>query len=1235
MKKIFLWLFLCGVTMLFGQGKLHFTTTNASLLNLYKFNPDLPPPYAWPGIALANPSVKFDDASSGGGFYSDEINPQKEFILNNINNGSGGQTGNISISQDTWGQYNGSNIFNALMTTSTMTTAGIIKFASGGYSGGWGNLINTTYDATNQVYTLTTNYTSGSGFDIYINGTKFLYRTTAQVTGYNASYSNASVTVTFNPYTGAMTMAPGPSVSANAITPAQLCAGASLNVPYTATGTFGAGNTFTAQLSNASGSFAAPTTIGSLTSTVSGTISTTIPAGTVYGAGYRIRVVSSNPAVDGSDNGTDLTINPVISSAILHYPKTETICDNAPFTAYGRIGIAGITNNDGTSFSGLTAQFGYGTSNNPATWTWSPANYGAQGASVDNTKDEYSFTIPANTLSSGTIYYYGFKFKLGDCTEVLAGQNGIFNNDPGVLTVLQGTKITTQPTASQTVNLYTYTTLSITASANASGPLSYQWYRNTTNSNIGGTAISGETNSSYVVNTYTSGTFYYYLIASTGGGSCDSTASNVSTVIVNDATTSGTANWANIQSPKMELDSYLGAGIDIYAQIFIPNSTPGTGTDPDIKAWIGYSTTNTNPNTWAESQWIAAEPNPLQSQLVDNNDEYMKQGFGTDLPFGTYYIASRFQKGTGAYVYGGTEDTTDNVSGGIWGIGPYKSLKININGIITWIPNSGNTTGEWNNGVGPVITSPVIIATDISSPPSFSTKELTINNGVTFTIPLGSTVIVQDQIINLNGNDSPETFVVQSDANLIQVNPVANASKIKVERSVTDLNNVIGTNIDYVYWSSPVADQNLQAFSPGTVRNRIYEYRESNDYFYEAPENNFTGGKGYAIRAETSGVASGTYSKTYSFVGIPNNGAVDYPIKRSPNTGTGGTVVHGYNLVGNPYPSNIDFDVLYQNNADKIYNTAWFWQTNTVLLTQTGNGYVGNNYVIYNGTGGNPGTNNLALTAPNGIIKVGQGFLVQKKDLGNAQLNFKNSYAAGQNLRVANTGTFYQKGNSKPAKNRFWLKLVSPENVSNTQLIGYINGATNGYEKDFDAEAFSLSSDLFYSVLGDKRLVIQGKAGQFSQQDRVALGTNFFSKGNYTITLENPEGLFANEQSIYLKDKHTGIITNLSQGSYTFNTNAGETNARFEILYQPEAVLATDATAKEQLVVYREHGDLVVRSPKQMERIDLYEASGKLLRTLKTNTKSLTLETSSLISGMYLLRVQMTDGSIVTKKVIR
>ncbi|RYY85969.1 MAG: hypothetical protein EOO15_15665 [Chitinophagaceae bacterium] len=111
------------------------------------------------------------------------------------------------------------------------------------------------------------------------------------------------------------------------------CPSATFAIPFTASGLFNAGNTFTAQLSDASGSFAAPVAIGTVSATGSGSINATIPANTASGSGYRMRIVSSAPASTGADNGSNLTIG-LVNSATISY-------DGSPYCS--STGMAQVT----------------------------------------------------------------------------------------------------------------------------------------------------------------------------------------------------------------------------------------------------------------------------------------------------------------------------------------------------------------------------------------------------------------------------------------------------------------------------------------------------------------------------------------------------------------------------------------------------------------------------------------------------------------------------------------------------------------------------------------------------------------------------------------------------------------------------------------------------------------------------------------------------------------------------
>ena len=162
------------------------------------------------------------------------------------------------------------------------------------------------------------------------------------------------------------------SITTGTITGSPFCAGSTFNVPFTSTGTFTAGNIYTAQLSDASGSFASPTNIGTLNSTANtGTISVTIPVGTPTGSGYLIRIISSNPAITGLSS-LAFTINAPFTPT---FNALANVCQNATAP------VLPTSSTNGT----------------PITGTWAPA---VSTASVGTTV--YTFTPTAGQCATAT-----------------------------------------------------------------------------------------------------------------------------------------------------------------------------------------------------------------------------------------------------------------------------------------------------------------------------------------------------------------------------------------------------------------------------------------------------------------------------------------------------------------------------------------------------------------------------------------------------------------------------------------------------------------------------------------------------------------------------------------------------------------------------------------------------------------------------------------------------------------
>ena len=102
-----------------------------------------------------------------------------------------------------------------------------------------------------------------------------------------------------------------------------VCAGQTVTLSFDASECLKTGNTFTAQLSDASGAFGSPTHLGPVSPGINPVM---IPAGTPFGTGYRIRVVAANPAVT-SPASEPFRVNALGNVVVALYPATPgTLC---------------------------------------------------------------------------------------------------------------------------------------------------------------------------------------------------------------------------------------------------------------------------------------------------------------------------------------------------------------------------------------------------------------------------------------------------------------------------------------------------------------------------------------------------------------------------------------------------------------------------------------------------------------------------------------------------------------------------------------------------------------------------------------------------------------------------------------------------------------------------------------------------------------------------------------------
>ncbi len=473
------------------------------------------------------------------------------------------------------------------------------------------------------------------------------------------------------------------------------------------------------------------------------------------------------------------------------------------------------------------------------------------------------------------------------------------------------------------------------------------------------------------------------------------------------------------------------------------------------------------------------------------------------------------------------------------------------------------------------------------------TAQVTLQSNHTFTV-------VRDVNVAPTAN-----FTVQNNANLVQINNIANTGNITVLKESAPI-----IRLDYTSWSSPVSGQNLLAFSPSTQSNRFYEYVPSGNtpttaYASIDPTvNDFLPTKAYIIRAPNNWSSSTASAYSGQFIGTPNNGEYYIP------------VVTGFNMIGNPYPATIEASHFIATN--RTIETLYFW-THTVAAS--GGLYPQNNFASYTTLGG------VASAAggqiPDGTIKPGQGFYVNSIE--DETILFHNA------LRYdVKNSQFFRDSNSIVEKDIYRLNLTDSENSYNQILIGHDTKATNGFDIGIDGKIFDTSKSMIYTVIDEEEYAINGLP-EFNENEKVALGFKALQSGNYSISLENTEGVF-NTQTIYLKDNFNGNITDIKENPYSFHSEEGVYNSRFEVLYK---VNTNDYSLNNDVVVYTSNNQLEINAfENKIDRVTIYDITGKKIAERDFNSSLITFNSFIKQNQALLLIIKLENGNEVTKKII-
>ncbi|MBN3035021.1 MAG: hypothetical protein JW861_05500 [Bacteroidales bacterium] len=415
---------------------------------------------------------------------------------------------------------------------------------------------------------------------------------------------------------------------------------------------------------------------------------------------------------------------------------------------------------------------------------------------------------------------------------------------------------------------------------------------------------------------------------------------------------------------------------------------------------------------------------------------------------------------------------------------------------------------HWSNGVPGVNTQAVIAdgAVDIQS--GANCNDLIVQPNVTARVYPGFFLSVFDTL-EIHG-----TFEILSDAtgtgSFIH-------SGVQLLNGTVNLQRFLSGDGSLAHLvSSPVDNATAGVFSGCTVER----FSETNQqWILSGTGDPMNPGSGFRIFSPTD--------NTYSFSGLINSG--DLPVSGLTYTAGGGAFPPGFNLVGNPFPSAINWNLgdWIRNN---INGSIYCWD--------------GIRFVSWNGEIG---------CLYDGIVPAMQGFFVQASS-GNPQLTIPD------NSRIHDNQPYYKA--EKEVENLLVLTFGDGIGTPDKSFVQFKSISAAGFDNQFDAHKLpgdGNEPEIYTFTSGQEPLSINVFPAPALQDTSIPLGYNVNQAGDYTITREQ---FTIYGRPIYLKDFETGDTINLKSDSvYTFYSYPGNFDSRFRICF-----FVPIASAGEQII---------------------------------------------------------------------
>ena len=389
-----------------------------------------------------------------------------------------------------------------------------------------------------------------------------------------------------------------------------------------------------------------------------------------------------------------------------------------------------------------------------------------------------------------------------------------------------------------------------------------------------------------------------------------------------------------------------------------------------------------------------------------------------------------------------------------------------------------------------------------------------------------------------------------------------------------------GATFDFYKWSEPVVPGNLN-----WINLKTGTWGVNTAEFGLTPQFEVT--KGYLVAYGNDFAGS----STKSFIGTLNTGDQTVTLTKDGN---------GWNLIGNPFPSAID------------------WDHTGIVKTGLANGY----YYIYNAAGGETDKYEYYLDAghktagTNGNISSAQGYFVNASG---TSLFIPISACVHDNNWLKNTET--------TPVNHVTLTVANAAGSDEAYIIFESVGSMNKGWYDADKlNSMNLGVPQVFTLKDNNHQIAINSLPLFNTAMVVPVGMVIPTDGNYTLQLSGFE-TFPTLPVIMLEDLKNNSMQNMFQNPvYSFSAATTDNANRF-LLHFAGSIGISDKTYGQSFHVFASDNSLFVidNTGKNQGNVNVYNMMGQLIASTRLNRNATCKINLNVPTGYYIVKVVSND----------